>query len=102
MRDEIENILDNFDFDKVKKTMDALFWLWYNTVGVPEIADLRKHARALLTDAGEQVMRNKELTAEVDRASGGFRAQAHRYPDEDKIYFRLSFEVATWDNYNYE
>lgn len=99
MRNEIEDILDNFDFAKVKIVMDALDWYWYNTIGVPEIADLRKHARSLLTDAGEQVMKNKELTAEVNRATGGFRAQAHRYLDEEKIYFRLSFEVSAWDNY---
>jgi hypothetical protein len=99
MRDTIEDILDNFDFDKVKKTMDALHWLWYDTIGVPEIADLRKHARSLLTQVGDKVTQNKEMQAEAITGSGGFRAAAYRYLDDDKIYFRLAFEVTTWDNY---
>jgi hypothetical protein len=100
MRDEIENILDNFEFDKVKKTMDALFWLWYDVVGVPEVADLRKHARRLLIEVGEKVSKSNEISAEANIATGGFKATAYKYDDTDKIYFRLAFEVATWDNYD--
>jgi len=100
IRDQIEDILDNFDFDKVKKTMDALQWLWYDTIGVPEISDLRKCARRLLTEASEKVMNINEMPAESNMATGGFRATAYRYDDTDKIYFRLAFEVTTWDNYD--
>lgn len=100
MQEQIEDILDNFDFDKVKKVMDHLQWLWFDTVGVPEISDLRKHARRLLTEVGEEVMKNNEIPAESNIATGGFRAKAYRYDDTGKIYFRLAFEVSSWDNYD--
>lgn len=100
MQEQIDEILDHFKFDEVKKTMDALHWLWYDCVGVPEIPDLRQCARRLLNEVGNEVMKNNEMTSEANRATGGFRAQAYRYLDEEKIYFRLSFEVTSYDNYN--
>jgi len=99
IRDQIEDILDNFDFSEVKKAMDALDWEWFDTAGIPEIPDLRKCARRLLTESAEQVMKTNETPAEANRATGGFRAIAHRYDDTEKIYFKLSFEVTSWDNY---
>ena len=100
MQEQIDYILDSFDFETVKKTMDTLQWLWYDTVGVPEIYDLRVHARRLLKEVCEQVMKSNEFPAEANRATGGFRAVAHKYPDSNKIYLKLSFEVSTFDNYD--
>ena len=45
---QIEAILSHFDFDKVKKTVDALDWQWDALEGVPELSDLKCHARLLL------------------------------------------------------
>lgn len=100
MNEAIDDVLDNFDFETVKKTMDALQWLWYDTIGVPEIPDLRKCARRLLQEVTDAVNQSAELTAESNRATGGFRAVAYKYADETKIYYRLSFEAASFDNYN--
>jgi hypothetical protein len=100
MRDQIEDILDNFDFESVKKVMDILEWQWINAeLGIPSMPELRKSARNLLIEVGEEVMKNNEMTSEANRATGGFRAHAYRYLDEEKIYFRLAFEVSEWDNY---
>lgn len=99
MQEQIDDILDNFDFEIVKKTMDALHWLWYDTIGVPEISDLRKHARRILNEVGNQVMNNNEIPAEAGIGTGGFAARAYRYADTEKIYFKLTFEVAEWDNF---
>jgi hypothetical protein len=48
-----DNILDNFDFDKVHKAMVALDWGW-GSLGddrrVPEVSELKREARRLLTD----------------------------------------------------
>jgi hypothetical protein len=45
---QIESILNHFDFDKVLKTVDALDWTWDNIDQVPEMSDLKLHARLLL------------------------------------------------------
>ena len=48
-----DNILDNFDFEKVHTAMVALDWKW-SSLGsdghVPEVYELRREARKLLTD----------------------------------------------------
>lgn len=96
---DIEEILDHFNFSEVKQVMDHLHWLWFDTIGVPEIADLRQAARRLLSEVKETVIKNKEFTATSNRATGGFRAEAFKYADDDKIYMRLAFEVTEWSNF---
>jgi hypothetical protein len=40
--DAVEDILDEFDFEKVKKVMDFLDWKWHAAEdGVPRIGELR-------------------------------------------------------------
>ena len=46
----INEILDEFDFEKVHRTMKALDWTWYGSDGVPSIGDLRRAARELLQE----------------------------------------------------
>lgn len=82
-RDLIDEVLDNFDFEKVKKVTDALNGTWSDSDIVPEIYDLRKLARRLLKDA------IKENLPQI--ATGGFRAGY-----SDKI-LSLEFIVAEWD-----
>ena len=48
-RNSIDEIMDNFDFSRVKKTMDALEWEWYGT-GIPTESEIRSEARRLLKD----------------------------------------------------
>jgi len=50
MRELIEEITDEFDFEKVHRTMKALEWTWHDTDGVPTIGDLRRAARGLLQE----------------------------------------------------
>lgn len=66
----IDEILDEFDFDKVHKVMVSLDWKWHSTDGVPAIADLRRMARSLL----KQVVESKGLHSV---GSGGFTAYMH-------------------------
>jgi hypothetical protein len=100
MRDEIEDILDNFDFEKVKKVVDVLEWQWFDAeLGIPSVPELRKCARRLLIVVGEKVTKSAEISTEATIATGGFCAKAYKYDDTEKIYFKLAFEVSTWDNY---
>lgn len=80
----IDEILDEFDFERVHKVMVALDWQWYNTAGVPSIGDLRRAARSLL----QQVVDGKNLRY---TATGGFVAYM-----EDGV-LGLRFEVASFE-----
>ena len=78
----IDEILDQFDFQKVKEVMDALNWTW--GIGteshVPDIPELRKQAREMLWD----VIRSKGRMTKT----GGFVAEK-----EDDDTLELRFEV---------
>lgn len=97
--DDIDEILDCFDFERVKKVMDHLNWEWVlSDSGVPEIYELRKRARELLQTVVVGVQK-KESEGSYFTATGGFYAEARVYPDDSKIYLRLSFQVTDWDNW---
>lgn len=96
--EEINSILDCFDFYKVKQVMEFLEWTWCNTDGVPEIWDLRKKARYCLQNVAEQVIFRPEK--EYFTATGGFYASAKVYDDDPKIYLDLKFVVSDWDNFD--
>ena len=44
----VEEILSNFNFEKVHRTMQYLDWQWAKLGGVPKVDDLQKEARRLL------------------------------------------------------
>lgn len=85
LQDDIDYILTCFDFDKVRKTMLALTWSWYDTEGeAPSYYRLIKRAEELLRDA----WRNKHTIG-----SGGFVAEYSEGTLE------LRFEVTSWNSY---
>ena len=97
-RDIVDEILDNFDFDKVVKVMEYLEWTWASTGGeLVYVSDARKFARHLLTEALSKVKVN--TNSEFNIESGGFRAEAETFLDDDKKYARLSFELESHENY---
>lgn len=49
-KEAIDEILDNFDFERVHNVMVHLDWEWSSTAGVPGISNLRKRSRELLRD----------------------------------------------------
>jgi len=52
MMDQIEYVLDNFDFDKVWQAMRAVGWEWGVRPGhYPTFTELRRTAKMLLKDA---------------------------------------------------
>lgn len=79
----IEDVLEDFDFDKVRKVMEFLDWGWAGAekeVKVPSLYRLVKHADILLHEV------TKEDINEV--SAGGFRA----VKDEDGN-LELRFEI---------
>ena len=85
----IDEILDQFDLQKVKEVMDALNWTW--AIGteshVPDIPELRKQAREMLWDA----IRSKHRMIKT----GGFVAEK-----EDDDTLELRFEVTAWNTWD--
>jgi hypothetical protein len=80
--DQIEEILDWFDFEKVHKVMESLDWKWFSIASVPQIPHLRQKARSLL-----QHVANEE--PDCTTATGGFVARHDKYGR-----LSLSFVVA--------
>lgn len=66
----IEEILDEFDFNRVHKAMCVNDWHWVLSLGTPSIAEMRECAKALLT---EVVGRGHGYVA-----TGGFKADIER------------------------
>ena len=63
---KIDDIMRDFNFEKVHKVMEMLDWKWAMTkYGVPTVEELRGEARRLLVEAANE---------ETQVATGGFRA----------------------------
>lgn len=94
----LNDVFDNFDFEKVKKTMDVLDWKWdvgtsatpdEERFAVPTLEKIKKEAAHLMWDCAN---------TDVDViATGGFRVEKD-FTDPDDPWMRLSFEVAEWDS----
>jgi len=87
IKDDIDMILDEFDFEKAHKVMEFLDWNWQSKV--PTIGDMRRIARRLLNEAAEG-----DITA---IGTGGF--QVRKRVEKDKTFLTLEFVVTAWDNY---
>ena len=100
----LDEIMDEFDFEKVKRTMDALNWEWAflkrldpkddfkEKTGsyVPTLDEIKQAAANLLWDLATDP--DPEITI---HATGGFRAERD-FSDPENPYMRLSFEVTDW------
>jgi len=75
IQEQIDEIMDSFDFEKVNKIMEAIDWEW-NEEGVPDIYSLRTAARKHLKEAAE---------FKGASSSGGFTANY----TESKSWVRL-------------
>lgn len=99
--EDLMDILDAIEFQKIHKVMHYLDWWWVNAEGekidseVPDVHTLRKKARSLLTEACNQALNNEG--GEYMTATGGFRAEAKRYED-GFLWMRLSFDLTDADN----
>jgi hypothetical protein len=68
VNDEIDYILDTFNFDRVHVAMLALDWQWRHPDAVPTIARLKQRAKFLLDSAYKE---------KITIATGGLQATYH-------------------------
>ena len=94
----VNEILDNFDFKKVRKTMKKLDWTWVNINTnepyYPTTDQLRSEAKRLLNDTVIALQQMNDYTI----GTGGLEVRGSRFGD--KLYLKLSFVVEAWDNYD--
>lgn len=80
----VDNIIDNFDFDRVHEVMTLLGWTWWNVRGIPSVQDLKKRAGELLTEVWEKP--NDQYCI----STGGFHAR------KDSGVLILEFVITDW------
>jgi hypothetical protein len=96
MTNEIEDILDEFDFQRVQTVMKALDWKYWNSdQSPPTIGELRKMSRSLLNR-----VYHTEDSADYFTACGGFEVTRNMYPGDTKKYMSLKFVATEWNNYD--
>lgn len=86
MQKVIDEVMDNFDFQKVEDTMLATGWKWWNGEGedgVPTKAQMRKTVRSLM-----QRLEHLESYESLYHSTGGF--EVTKWPDGA---YTVSFRV---------
>jgi hypothetical protein len=79
-KEHIQYIIDSFNFEKVRKTMELLHWTWLGSDKSPTIDELKMTARMLLYNVCDD---------NCDSSStGGFKAT--RYDDHLELEFIIS------------
>jgi len=91
-KEQIDEIMDYFDFAKVRRVMEFLDWGWSDSNGgleIPSEYQLRKKARSLL----QQVAESEE---EKSIMCGGFVAERFEGKDEEEGDYWVSLNLAFW------
>lgn len=103
--DMINEVIANFDFERVHEAMVALNWKWFDLADVPSINDLKESAYQRLSDAIKQAVdRNNTEHQDIGwiSNSGGLKATAWRDEDYKLAKIQLEFIVTDWDADNEE
>jgi hypothetical protein len=83
----IDEVMDNFDFDKVEAHMSHVGWAWAigaDDFEVPTISEMRKTVRRLMGEAYELGF----------IATGGFYVYYKEFDDGDR--FDVMFSISGW------
>ena len=98
IQNDIDLIMDNFDFGKVYKVMEFLDWKWSGYDEITE-GDIRAYARKQIKLCLYNMLRYGESEFSIE--CGGFFVHTHNQTeDNDKVYISLRFSLASWDNFD--
>lgn len=86
-QEQIDEIMDTFDFEKVHQVMRTLGITWLDSDVHPTMTEIRKAARQLLKDVAFNVNT-------MFASSGGFRAEMDRNTGEISLEFVLERKEA--------
>lgn len=91
-RDKLQELLDDYDFDKVERVMAELQWTWAGVNGYPTEDDMIPLVKNLYDSIENRVIENRYAYC----ATGGFKLTYN--PDEDEE-LSLVFEAVTGSVY---
>jgi hypothetical protein len=95
----IDDIIENFNFDRVQRTMDFLRWKWVGQYVTVEM--LLEEARRLLKGAAKSRLtdfKDEYWEMGVTNGTGGFQAKAYCNEAKTKIIaLDLKFVLTEWD-----
>lgn len=89
--DVVKKIDDYLDYEKIKKTMDALDWTVVTCDGPITVSFLRKSVVGLCVDCYDKLM-NSKYSDTYTIATGGWHVQCSKLNDKD-IYFQVFFAI---------
>jgi len=96
-RSKILEILKNFDYPKVNRTMIHLNWQWAGE-GIPTLASLETRSKELLEKLAKKPVEDPNIAWSMEISTGGFIAR--RFGGADDLgqweNFELLFAVADW------
>jgi len=97
----IDEIMDEFNFATVHKTMVALDWKWASSKNyIPSMDELRAEAERLLRDVADvrlNMWQDEDWKSPIICSTGGFSATAWCNEDKTKITrLNLDFVVSSW------
>lgn len=87
-RSKLDELLEEFDFEKVHKIMDLLNWMWAGVYGIPTREDMILVVKNLYSSIEGAILRGEKSSI----ATGGFKLTYN--PDEDDE-ITLTFEAVT-------
>lgn len=94
----IQEIMDNFDWEKCHQTMSLIGWEWH-FVGIPTIFDLKDCAKKLIDSAIEGV-KKPEIRYDTYYfcATGGLKAIAWKNRYGHIVSVELEFVLTSWQS----
>ena len=97
----INEVLQEFNFEKCKLTMDYLNWSWGRTNGVPNIADLKESALDRIHSAIETIRKRENISYQHPStcSSGGLKATVFVNKYGYITHVGLEFVLTEWDSY---
>lgn len=96
LQNQVDEIMDEFDFDKVHEVMEVLNWQWRD-IGIPDKVEIRRSARKLMKQAIEK---------DSSTGCGGFQVTLRDGSDEDgpwtSINLCFAIEASLRDGETYD
>jgi len=92
----LNDIMSNFNFDKVQKVMEFLNWTWtYSENPIPCVRELKECASRLLVECYDHCIKNQ---TRFETGTGGFIVRGFYDGENNKVFLKLVFSLAEWDN----
>ena len=91
----LDIVLDDFDFKKVKKAMKALDWTWFPNNRTPKVSEMKQTCRGLLKTAIGLYKNNPEVPYET-ACTGGFELFLDKETQDIEVKFVVTEIDTSW------